>query len=99
VNVLCNQVADHGADQNVGWKMLLSPNTRKADPRRQTVNSDFGEKSWVFMRNYAGGRPGSGSVLRRKRGSARTADAIAIALKWPLPPECVLQPLHHKQTV
>src|SRR3989442_7292581 len=70
VNVLRHEVADHGAHEHVGRKMLMSAHTRKTDQGRQAIRHCFCEWAGVFVRDDSCYRPCRCSVLGRKRRAA-----------------------------
>src|SRR2546430_2560279 len=70
VNVLCNEIADHAADQYVRWKMLARFHARDAHQRGQAVRHDLGERAGIFVSDYACHRPCSRGMFRRKIGRA-----------------------------
>ena len=100
INVLCDEVADHGTNDHVRRKMLLGAHARNVDQRSQTVSHDFSKRARIFVCDDSGNGPCCGGVLRRKRSAATLEERPAsVALIRSLAPQRVLEGLDRHQAV
>ena len=92
IDVLRHKVTDHAANQYVGGKMLMAADAGNVHQRRKTVNHDFGERSWILVRDDSGHGPRRSGVFGRKRRATTLKERpAAIALVRPLTPQRVLE--------
>src|SRR6267378_3350514 len=99
VDVLCDEIADHAADEHVRGKMLAGAHPREVDRCRQTIDEQLGERSGVFMRNDPRDRPCGSGMFRRERCATLKKVPAAIPLKRPLTSQRILKSFYHDKTV
>jgi len=81
VDVLCDEIADHAADEHVRGKMLAARTREKSTVGRQTIDEQLGERSGVFMRNDPRDRPCGSGMFRRERCATLKKVPAAISLE------------------
>src|SRR5438105_10786818 len=100
IDVLRHKVTDHAANQYVGGKMLMPADARNVHQRRKTVNHDFGERSWILVRDDSGHGPRRSGVFGRKRRATTLKErAAAVALIRSLAPQRIFEGLDRHQAV